>query len=634
MPGLVGLISRKPRAVAEAELRTMLAAIQHEPFYETAAWIDESSGTYAGLSALKHSFAAGGPHVSETGDLVLLFSGEEFSPPETVDRLKRQGHAIGSAPGSYLVHLAEEEDAFPAQLNGTFHGLLHNRATGATVLFNDRYGLRRLYYHQGKDAFYFAAEAKAILAVCPEARSIAAQALADFISCGCTLENRTFFDGVHALPGGAAWRFCRGALASKAAYFEPQEWEHQPALTSEEFYDQLRHVFTRNLSRYFTGNERVAVSLTGGLDTRMIMAWHKPAPRSLPCYTFGGMLRDSHDVLVARQVARLCEQTHEVIALSPDFLSHFARYAERTVYLSDGCADVGRAPDLFINERARTIAPIRMTGNYGSEVLRGVRGFKPRRLLPGLFNSDLLAHVQQAEAAYARLSNRHPLSFIVFGQLPWHQYGVLALEETQVSMRTPYLDNDLVRTVFRAPRAALSTDASCVRLIADGSGVLARLPTDRGNDDTSSLKSRARTVLRNASFKAEYAYDLGMPNWAARIDHLIAPLRPGRLFLGRHKFAHFRVWYRDSLATYVRDMLLDRQTLSRPYTDRRSVEFVVSRHLSGSANYTLEIHKLLTLELLHRTLLESSASAARRSPTASTYGARQAADSDTAYLLR
>ena len=35
-------------------------------------------------------------------------------------------------------------------------------ATKQTVtLFNDRYGMHRIYYHEAKEAFYFAAEAKA-----------------------------------------------------------------------------------------------------------------------------------------------------------------------------------------------------------------------------------------------------------------------------------------------------------------------------------------------------------------------------------------------------------------------------------------------------------------------------------------
>ena len=45
------------------------------------------------------------------------------------------------------------------------------------MLFNDRYGMQRIYCHESKDAFYFAAEAKAILAVRPELRRMDARGL-------------------------------------------------------------------------------------------------------------------------------------------------------------------------------------------------------------------------------------------------------------------------------------------------------------------------------------------------------------------------------------------------------------------------------------------------------------------------
>ncbi len=70
------------------------------------------------------------------------------------------------------------------------------------------------------------------------------------------------------------------------------------------------------------------------------MAWYKGPEGSLPCYTFGGIYRDCRDVLVARRVARTCGQPHQVIQAGADFLSRFPQLAERTVYLSDGCADV------------------------------------------------------------------------------------------------------------------------------------------------------------------------------------------------------------------------------------------------------------------------------------------------------
>jgi len=190
---------------------------------------------------------------------------------------------------------------------------------------------------------------------------------------------------------------------------------------------------------------------------------------------------------------------------------------------------------------------------------------------------------------------------------------LLALEQTQLSLRSPYLDNDLVQTAFRAPAAAVAkTDifedsSDCTRLIAEGGATLSQIRTDRGLGGTSGAISSAITRgWLEFMFKAEYAYDYGMPQWVAGIDHQLSWLHLERLFLGRHKFNHYRVWYRDVLSEYVRQMLLDCKTLSRPYLDRTCVETVVQGHLKGNQNYTTEIHQLLTLELIHRLFLDSN----------------------------
>ena len=200
----------------------------------------------------------------------------------------------------------------------------------------------------------------------------------------------------------------------------------------------------------------------------MILAWHTPAPQSLPCYSFGGMFRDSQDVMLSRKVAAACQQSLQLIPVGSEFLSQFARYAERTVYLSDGCVDVSHSPDLFVNERARQIAPVRLTGNYGGEVLRRVRAFKPVMPVTDLFCPEVLSQIQAAQATYDAQIHIHPLSFAVFRQAPWHHYGLRALEQTQLSVRSPYLDNNFVRTVFRAPDSACRNNDICLRLIGEG----------------------------------------------------------------------------------------------------------------------------------------------------------------------
>src|SRR5580693_6157704 len=281
MPGIVGLITKMPRDCAARQLRQMVDTLRHEDYYVTGTGSDESLGVYVGWAARKDSFSDGMPLRNERGDVVLVFSGEEFPEPGTVQRLKQQGHEFDPTGSSYLVHRYEEEPSFPLGLNGRFQGLVVDERNGTAALFNDRFGMHRLYYHESKDAFYFAAEAKAILAVRPELRRINPQGLGEWIECGCVLENRTLFENLHVLPPACAWVFRNGSVERKASYFQPREWEEQGTLSPEDFHREIRDVFSRNLPRHFNGRERVGMSLTGGLDTRMIMAWDKPAPGSL-----------------------------------------------------------------------------------------------------------------------------------------------------------------------------------------------------------------------------------------------------------------------------------------------------------------------------------------------------------------
>ena len=603
MPGIVGLVTKRPAAEAERELRVMLQSLCHESFYASGTWIDAASGIYVGWVARQGSFADGMPLRNESGEVTLVFSGEEFPEPGTASALKARGHEVAPGGASYLVHRYEEESDFPKGLNGRFHGLVADRRRGKAMLFNDRYGLQRLYYHEAPDTLYFAAEAKAILKVRPELRNMDLRGLGEFIVCGCVLENRSLFSGIHVLPPGSAWLFSGGALEKKSAYFEPGEWEGLEPLKPEAYYAHLRDVFVRNLPRYFNGRERVGVSLTGGLDTRIIMAWRKAQPNSLPCYTFGSMYRDNQDVILARRVAEICGQKHEVITTGQEFLSRFAHYAERTIYLTDACVDLGRSPDLYVNEKARNIAPVRMVGTYGSEMLLHAVMFKAVDPAAELFQEALLPQIQRARETYDASRRGHPVTFIAFRQSPWHHFGVLGLEQTQVAVRTPYLDNELVRSIYQSPGPVAINEEGRLRLIREGNPELAGLRTDRGIGGLNSAFTRG---LLEFSFKAEYAYDYGMPQWVAQVDHMFAPLHLERLWLGRHKVFHFRPWYRDELANYVREMLFDQRSLTRPYINAKAVQKIVQGHLKGNHNYTTEIHRLLTLELTHRLFIDSN----------------------------
>ncbi len=605
MPGIVGIISQRRSEQYSDLVKSMAKCLMHESFYTGGTYVNEELGLWLGWVNHEGSFSDCLPIWNENKDICLLFSGEDFADQADIDALRTRGHKFGSDDASYLVHLYEEMGcAFLEKLNGWFSGVLVDLREQKLVLFNDRYGVNRIYYHEDAGGFYFSSEAKSLLKVLPATRQLDLRSLGEVLSCEAVLENRSLFSGISLLPGGSSWVFSRGAPVKKKTYFKKEAWESQPELSESEFYEKLRETWTRILPKYFRGKQSTGLSLTGGVDSRMILAWAPCPPGKLPCYTWGGTYRDCADVKIARNAARLCQQPHSTILVGAEFLSQFRDLAQRAVYISDGTMDVTGSIDMYVQSLAREIAPVRVSGVCGGEILRRLVMFKPDPPQEDVFDPELACAFQDAAGTYASELQGHRLSFTSFKQAPWYMASKFTVERSQLTYRTPYFDNDLVALAYQTP-ATLLHNGPALRLIADGNPALGKIGTDRGIAFRSIPGvTRALHLYQEFTFKAEYAYDYRMPQWLARIDHAFAPLHLEKLFLGRHKFHHFRIWYRDELSRLLKEMLLDSGARSRPYLRANSLEKILNAHISGRRNYAFEIHKILTLEFIQRKLIE------------------------------
>ena len=608
MPGIFGIIGQSPPAKRRKKLDLMLGCMMHESFYVSSTWSNDAIPISAGSANLKESFAESMPVWNEKRDICLVFSGEDFAAQRDVEDLRGQGHIFQSGNASYLVHLYEElGPKFFEKLNGWFSGVLVDLRQEKIFLFNDRYGAGRVFFHESQDGFYFASEAKALLKVLPETRELDFKSVGEFLSCGSVMQNRTLFAGISLLPAGSVWSFSPGRPVCKEVYFRKEQWENLPQLDAATYYDRLKETWARVLPKYFGGNQKVGLSLTGGVDSRMILAWAPRANGDLPCYTWGGSYRDCKDVTLSRRLAEICHQPHQTIPVSEEFLAQFPALAAKAIYLSDGSMDVTGAIDVYVQRKARQIAPIRLGGVYGGEILRRLVMFKPVFPRWDSLDSEIGRSVQESFGTYQIELQGNRLSFTAFKQAPWHMTGKFSIEGSQLVHRTPYFDNDLVSLAYQSPPEATATNEVSLRLIADGNPALKQVETDRALSYASIPGvTRALHAWQEFTFKAEYAYDYGMPQWLAKADHIFAPLHFEKLFLGRHKFHHFRVWYRDRLAGYVKDILLDSRTRNRPYLRGPALEQMVVGHTKGNRNHTLEIHKMLALELVQRQLIEAN----------------------------
>jgi asparagine synthase (glutamine-hydrolysing) len=597
--GITGIIGRDvAKEATPATLATMVDCLDHELRRTRTIGTFDGGRSSACVAWAKRDYEPPCVAWNSSRSIGLVFVGEDFDADAKAASLRASGERPESDAECFLRLYEISGVDFISTLNGRFAGVIFDCRTDTVHLFNDRFGLNRIFVHESDGELYFSTEAKSLLAVLPATRRIDQRGLAEFFSVGCVMQDRTVFRDINLLPPGSCWTFERGRSARKAFYFDRRSWEEQEPLSADEYGRQLIEVFSRVAPKYLRGVAPVGMSLTGGLDSRMILAWIHAKPGTLPCYTFGGPYRDCADVRIARRLAHVSSQPHTTIPIGSDFFEEFSDLAARAVYATDGSMDVSGAVELYANRRARMHAPIRLTGNYGSEILRANVAFRPGRVDRSLFTPEFGSLLDQASATYSSEANCRRLSFIAFKQVPWHHYARFAAEYSQLTPRSPFLDHELVKLAYRAPRELEGSPLPLLNLITRGNPALDTVPTDRAlRANVTPFVGKLKREWHEFTAKAEYAYDYGMPQWLARADGIVKPLHLERLFLGRHKFYHFRIWYRDQLSR-----MLQEGEFSRPLPCYRNgiPAQLIRQHTSGKYNWTLELHKLLTVHLIER----------------------------------
>ena len=113
--------------------------------------------------------------------------------------------------------------------------MLLDSARNEVLLFNDRYGMGRIYVSHGRDECLFSTEAKGLLKIRRELRALDPEGLAQYLVCDCPLGEKTLFRGVQTLPAGSLRVYRNGARVEAATYFDPARWEGQAALEDDVF---------------------------------------------------------------------------------------------------------------------------------------------------------------------------------------------------------------------------------------------------------------------------------------------------------------------------------------------------------------------------------------------------------------
>lgn len=611
MPGITGIISKHITHNEEDKLDIMINSMLHESFYTHDTYINKELGFYIGFVSLENSFSDCMPIYNEKKDIILFLTGECYLDKSVIDGLAARGHKFNPENASFLIHLYEEQgDNFFRDLNGWHNGLILDLRKQEAILFNDRYGIRRVYYHESNEAFIFSSEAKSLLKAFPSLRNLNLKSIGEYLVYDCVLKNCTYFSDIYLLPPCSAWHFVKGNV-DKKSYFDPSSLENQSNLSTDKFIEELSGTFKEILPRYFSG-ESIGMSLTGGLDTRSIMACRNPVSGELPCYTFGGTYRDIMDVRIAPRVAKACNQTHQVLTLDDDkYLTEYPFHVKTSMYISDGLVAVNTADLIYFSKLARQIAPIRMTGIYGSQVLKSISGLIERPPYEQLINHDFKKFLSKAKETFSSIEKLSSLSSMLFNEISWWWNGFLSTQSTQLTVRSPYLDYDFIKVLYKAPSRKLDFGVKFqLALIRECNQKLMKIPTTGTYGGGSSLiisnliKNYINLLLIFDKIHIRERLPYNMTHWIGRIDYLLSKIHASKHLTGFADYRRYRVWYRDQLSDYLKNTLLNSRTYNRPYWNKNYLQKIVHDHTNGHGTYLREIRKVLQVEMINRVLIE------------------------------
>lgn len=195
-----------------------------------------------------------------------------------------------------------------ARINGSFAAAIYDEAAEKLTLVNDRYGLIKLYYYHDGTRFCFAPRIRLLKAFGAD-MSLRTDALPDFFVFSFLLSDKTFFENIYQLPAASILEVSRGSL-SLSKYWDYTQAAEYDDRSEEELIEELGSLFQQAVATRVHPGEKLIVPLSGGLDSRAILAAARECTSSENIITFTFGEKGSFDFEIGTMVAREAGVAH------------------------------------------------------------------------------------------------------------------------------------------------------------------------------------------------------------------------------------------------------------------------------------------------------------------------------------
>jgi asparagine synthase (glutamine-hydrolysing) len=316
MSGIYGFVAQQGTSDPSVLLSRMCEAHSSPRPSVQRQWTSQEG--YAGLGAIHPACLGGSPHFAESpsaGGARCVFDGVTYCDPGA------QGNTLLEPDGAALLlkrYLKAGIECLQ-KIDGSFNVAWWDEKARRLVLANDKLGQRPLFWGLRGGVFVFASMLARVMASGVLSPEIDVEGFADLLSYAYILGERTLFKDIHILPPASVLTYADGRVQIWQ-YWHLDQVEPHGKYNARRL-DELEDVFKRAVKRAIRPDVPCTISLTGGLDSRCILA--AAANQRLSFTTQTGGQPNSTDVILAKKVAAQVGVQHSFELISPQRLGEW-----------------------------------------------------------------------------------------------------------------------------------------------------------------------------------------------------------------------------------------------------------------------------------------------------------------------
>jgi asparagine synthase (glutamine-hydrolysing) len=617
MCGIAGVFNLNKKSVSRHELKAMSDAIAHRGPDGEGFYIDEHFGmAHRRLAILDLSARANQPMQSKKGNWVISFNGCIYNYLELKTDLQSKGAEFHTTSDTEVIVEGIEYYGldFIEKLNGMFAIASWNNNTKKLYLSRDRFGVKPLYYWFNGKQLVFGSEIKAILTNKNYKVEVDFDALNEYFTFQNQFRSHTLFKGITMVPAANTIEINESTeVVLNNSWWDYDFSEPDESMTFKEAQSETKRLFEQAVTRQMVADVPVGSYLSGGMDSGSITAIASDKVKRLSTFTCG------FDMSEVTGVEANYDERRDAELMANHFKTeHFEQVMNagdlrwslpRVVYHIEDLKVGMSYPNFYISRLASKFVKVCLQGTGGDELFGGYpwryyRVFDSinqedyfknyydfwQRLVPKedrmnkLFTDKVkIENPDKPQEVFERVfkfndklkydSPEEHIQNSLYFEIKTFLGGLLNIGDKLamahgLEERFPFLDNDLVDFAMKIPvRHKLGNLENMKKVDENILG---------GKKDKYTEFDDGKNVLR----KAMHDY---IPN----------------KILDRKKqgfSAPDESWYRGENAAYIKELLLDKKTVSSEYINQDYIEQIIEEHMSKKANHRLLIWSFMNFE--------------------------------------